>query len=226
MLIHPGERLLFIGDSITDCGRGPLGAEGSSVAGLGGGYVSLVHSALTSVYPDYKIQVINMGVSGNTIRDLKARWHSDVLRLRPTWLSIMIGINDVWQHFDPYLDAGQLVSAEEFAQSLDDLIRQTLPGLLGLVLMTPYYLETRAADPMRALMDQFGRLVRQAAQRHIALFVDTQLAFDHSLAWTASSALAPDGVHVNQVGHMILARAFLEAIGFDWSRAPKPVGVA
>jgi len=218
MVIRPGHRLLFIGDSITDCGRDRYASAGSPGDHLGDGYVSLVHSALTSIYPDYNIQVLNRGVSGDTIRDLKARWPSDVLRLQPTWLSIMIGINDVWEHFDPSFEGTTRIDPDEFAGTLDDLIRQTEAARHGLILMTPYYLETRADDPMRALMDRFGQVVRQAAENHNAVFVDAQSAFDHFLAWLAPSALASDRIHVNQPGHMILARAFLDRIGFDWNR--------
>ncbi len=219
MHLRPGDRLLFIGDSITDCGRLGLVPGSARDQALGDGYVSLVHSALTAAYPDYGIRVLNLGVSGNTIRDLKARWTTDVLDLRPTWLSIMIGINDVWRHFDPWQEGEVSISTEEYAQTLGQLIDQARPGLHGLILMTPYYLETTREEPVRARMDQFGALVRRMAAEHRAVFVDTQAAFDRVLVWLAPTQLAPDRVHVNQAGHMVIARALLEQIGFDWLRA-------
>lgn len=218
MLLQPSERFLFIGDSITDCGRGRLPAQWTSVQDLGDGYVTLFHSAVTAAYPDYSIQVLNMGVSGDTVWDLQARWKSDVLRLRPTWLSIMIGINDVWQHFGPLLEPGMLITPEEFGRTLDILIQQARTDLAGLVLMTPYYLDADCAEPMRALMDRFGQVVRQAAVHHEAVLVDTQAAFDGVLAWLTPGHLAADRIHVNQAGHMILACALLRALGFDWLR--------
>jgi lysophospholipase L1-like esterase len=218
MLLQPSERFLFIGDSITDCGRSHLPAQWTSVQDLGDGYVTLFHSALTAAYPDYGIRVLNMGVSGNTVRDLRARWKSDVLRLHPTWLSIMIGINDVWRHFDLSFEPEALITPEEFSQTLDDIIRQARADLAGLVLMTPYYLEANRDEPMRALMDRFGQIVRQVAAHREAVLVDTQAAFDGPLASLAPARLAADRVHVNQAGHMILARALLSALGFDWLR--------
>ena len=223
MHLRPGDRLLFIGDSITDCGRMGLAPESTSDQKLGDGYVNLVHSALTATYPDYGIRVLNMGVSGNTIRDLKARWKTDVLELRPTWLSIMIGINDVWRHFDPWLEGEVSISPEEYAQTLEPLMQQARPDLLGLILMTPYYLDTNREEPMRARMDQFGEVVRRTAAKHKAVFVDTQAAFDRVLAWITPTQLAPDRVHVNQAGHMVIARALLEEIGFDWLRLRRSV---
>ncbi|MEA3438964.1 MAG: GDSL family lipase, partial [Chloroflexota bacterium] len=74
MKIKPRSRLLFIGDSITDCGRVRPVGEGETPELLGNGYVSLVDAALKATYPDYGIHTINMGVSGDTVRDLKLRW--------------------------------------------------------------------------------------------------------------------------------------------------------
>ena len=218
MLLQPSERFLFIGDSITDCGRSRLPVHWTPVQDLGNGYVNLVHSALTAAYPDYSIQVLNMGEAGDTVRDLHVRWKSDVMRLCPTWLSIMIGINDVWQHFGPLPEPDMLMTPEEFGRTLDNVIQQARADLTGLVLMTPYYLDANCAAPMRALMDRFGQVVRQAALHHKAVLVDTQAAFDGVLAWLTPAHLAADRIHVNQAGHMILARALLNALEFDWLR--------
>jgi lysophospholipase L1-like esterase len=104
MLIQPNSKLVMIGDSITDCGRARPVGEGLFEA-LGKGYVSLVDASLQAKEARQRIRVVNMGTSGNTVRDLKARWQSDVFDLNPDWLSIMIGINDVWRQFDSPLQA-------------------------------------------------------------------------------------------------------------------------
>jgi lysophospholipase L1-like esterase len=77
-----------------------VGEAGIDGSGLGTGYVSLVDSLLRAAYPQGRIRMVNMGTSGNTVRDLAERWQTDVLDLEPDWLSIMIGINDVWRQFD------------------------------------------------------------------------------------------------------------------------------
>lgn len=88
-------KLIFIGDSITDCGRSKPYAEGRGA--LGSGYVSLINAHLEAFHSKLMIRVINAGISGNTVRDLKGRWDADVFEHKPDWVSIMIGINDVWR---------------------------------------------------------------------------------------------------------------------------------
>ena len=158
-----------------------------------------------------------MGVSGNTVRDLAARWSSDVVALNPGWLSsIMIGINDVWRQFDSPLQTEQHIALNDYARIYEELIRTTRPGLKGLILMTPYLIETNRADPMRMLMDRYWALVRKFAERYNAIFVDTQAAFDSVLTELHPMALARDRIHPNLTGHQILARAFLNAAGYGW----------
>ncbi len=215
MNIQPNSKLVMIGDSITDCGRAKPVGEGLFGA-IGTGYVSLVDGLLAARYPAHRIRVVNMGLSGNTARDLKARWQPDVLNLKPDWLSVCIGINDVWRHFDSPLQAEHHVPLEEYAQTLDELLRVVRPSLKGLVLMTPYFIEPNRADAMRKMMDQYGSAMRQLAEKHGAVMVDTQAAFDAVLAHQHPMTLAWDRVHPTHVGHMVLARAFLQAVGYAW----------
>jgi lysophospholipase L1-like esterase len=203
MNINPNTKLVMIGDSITDCGRF------DTRDGLGNGYVRFADKALR----EEKIQVVNAGISGNTVRDLKKRWRRDVLDFNPDWLSMMIGINDVWRQFDS-LDAPQdWVLIEEYEQTLDALVAEVLPSLQGLVLMTPYYLQLDRADPMRAKMDEYGQVVRKLAEKYQCLFVDTQAAYDTFLQSTDASEISNDRIHMNAEGHRVLADAFLKAVG-------------
>ena len=218
MQLEQNNQLLFIGDSITDCGRKrPIG-EGGFDQALGNGYVSLVNAAITAIYPDFAIKVINMGISGNTVLDLDSRWKRDVLALNPDWLSILIGINDVWWLFNQGWRPGNQPNINDYTQTLDDLIHQVRPNLHGLILMTPYYLEPDLNDPLRMMMDRYGEVVKELASKHNAILVDSQAYFDRVLNWMDPFDLAPDRVHINLTGHMILARAFLSSIEFSWER--------
>jgi lysophospholipase L1-like esterase len=212
MLIEPGSKLLFIGDSITDCNRARPVAEGNET---GNGYVSLVNALLGSLHPAHGIRVFNMGINGNTVRDLKARWRKDVLDQHPDWLVIFIGINDVWRQFDTPLRTEQHVLIDEYRRELDALVRQTLPHVQGMVLMTPYFLEPGKNDAMREAMDAYGSVVRELAATHGIILVDTQAAMDALLQHMHPMSLAWDRIHTSQTGHMALALAFMRAVGAD-----------
>ncbi len=212
MKLKDSTRLIFIGDSITDCGRGrPIG-DGN----LGSGYVSMVEALLTAAYPQLKIRTFNQGTSGHTVRDLAARWDTDVIALKPDWLVIMIGINDVWRQFDNAIRPEYGVPLPEYESTLDELISKTLPLTKNIVLMTPFFIEPSTQDAMRSRMDEYGAAVKKLAHKHGLSCVDTQAAFNHVLQFRYSGALAWDRVHPNAAGHMLLARAFLKSIGFAW----------
>ena len=213
--IAPNSKLIMIGDSITDCGRAQPVGEGMNDA-LGRGYVAQIDALLGAAYPSHRIRVVNMGTSGNTVRDLAARWQRDVLAPCPDWLSVMIGINDVWRQFDSPLRPEQAVGPEKYEATLEELLTRTLPLVKNVVLMTPFYIEPSTSDAMRAQMDRYGKIVGKLADKHHTLFVDTQTAFDDVLTAYYPATLAWDRVHPGQTGHMVLARAFLQAVGFAW----------
>lgn len=215
MKIEKNSRLLFIGDSVTDCGRGyPIG-EGNAI---GDGYVKNIHGLLSAFYPDYRICVENTGISGNTVRDLKNRWKSDVLDLHPDWLSIMIGINDVGRQFDSFYRTEKYVYLDEYRQTLNELVAKTKGCVKGLVLMTPFFIESRQNDPMRMMLESYRDAVKNIARSNDILLVDTQQAFDDVMKHVPTASISWDRVHPGIQGHMVLAKAFLNAIGFNWNR--------
>jgi len=218
MKLQKNDTLLMIGDSITDFGRARPVGEGLH-AGVGTGYPMFVRAFLETSYPELNIHVINMGTSGDNVRDLRARWQTDVFDQAPDWVSVMIGVNDVWRQFDQPGIAKSHVYLPEYAETLDALVKETLPRVKGMVLMTPYYMEPNAEDTMRARMDEYGAAVRDIAGKYGTLFVDTQARFNALLRHMHSTNIAWDRVHPNPTGHMLLARALLDALDFDFTKS-------
>ena len=215
MILEKNTKLVMIGDSITDCGRKIPVGEGSNGA-EGFGYVCFVSSLLKNFYNDNDNRVINMGVSGDRVRELKARWDRDVLELKPDYLSIMVGINDIWRQFEHPLRVEEHVYIDEYRSTLEELIKKTLPSLKKLILITPFFIESNKSDVMRIEVEKYGQVIEELANKYNAIFVDTQKAFDELLENNYSAAFALDRVHPNATGHMAIARVFLEAIGFVW----------
>jgi len=208
MLFEQNQTILFIGDSITDCGRRDLAAP------HGDGYVNIASSLLLARYPNLHLRFINRGVSGNTTRDLAARWQRDVLAEQPDWLSIMIGINDVWRAFGP--NVHEAVPLFEYEATLRELLQRVQHETTArLILMEPYMIEADQSVSMRRQMDQYAAVVRELAIHYDAVLVRTQAAFDVVLEHTVPAGWAPDYIHPNHPGHAVIALAWLRAIGFD-----------
>jgi len=215
MRMSKGDTLVMIGDSITDAGRARPGINPAG-GPFGNGYVNMVASHLRAAYPAHLIRVVNQGIGGHTVRDLKDRWQTDVLDLKPDWLSVMIGINDVWRQFDSPTNPQCHVYLDEYRSTLDELVAQTASQVRNIVLMTPYFIEPNKKDPMRVQMDRYSQTVKAIAKKYRTLFVDTQAVFDRVLKIRHPYYISGDRIHPNQTGHLLLAKSFLDAVEFTW----------
>ena len=214
MLFEKNDTVLFIGDSISDYERARPVGEGLFNA-WGRSYVADAGSLLNCMYPELALRVVNMGVSGNQVRDLDARWETDVMERKPDWVSVLIGINDVWRQFDsPYMPETHVLP-DEFESTYEKLIQRTLPHVKGMILMTPYFMEPNRADPMRARMDEYGAIVKKLADKYRCAFVDLQSGWDALFRHMHPCNIAWDRIHPNQVGCMYIAKQFLKAVGAD-----------
>ena len=214
MLLTKNDTLLFIGDSISDYERARPVGEGLFNA-WGRSYVADAASLLCCMYPELNLRIINMGISGNQIRDLDGRWDCDVLAHRPDFVSVLIGINDVWRQFDSPQMPEKHVPVEEYEQTYRRLIEKTLPQVKGMILMTPYFMEPNQMDPMRAMMNKYGEVVRRLAAEYHLTFVDLQAGWDRLFEHMHPCNIAWDRIHPNQIGCMYIAKQFLQAIGAD-----------
>jgi lysophospholipase L1-like esterase len=216
MVFKPERKLVMIGDSVTDYARKRPVGEGLGEA-IGHSYVALVDALLKSTYPASRIRIVNMGNSGDTVRDLKKRWRNDVLDLKPDWVSVLIGINDVWRQFDSPLRAEEHVYIEEFEKTYEQIIRPTKKQTEGIILMTPFYMEPNREEPMRKTVDKYGEIVKKLAKKHNCILVDVQAAFDEYLRYYSAQSVAWDRIHPDVVGHTIITKSFLNAIEFEWA---------
>ena len=214
MIFEKNDTLLFIGDSISDYDRKRPVGEGL-FNGWGTSYVANVGALLGCMYPEMDIRVKNVGISGNQVRDLDARWQTDVLDQKPDWVSVLIGINDVWRQFDSPLLTEQHVPIEEYEATYEKLILETLPTAKGMILMTPFFMEPNKQDSMRAMMDKYGAVVKKLAEKYNLVFVDLQAAWDKLFEYMHPCNIAWDRIHPNQTGHMYIAKQFLAAVGAE-----------
>jgi lysophospholipase L1-like esterase len=206
LLFQPNQKLLFIGDSITDAGRT------AGYAPYGHGYVYLSYLWLAAAYPELDLTIVNKGISGHTSRDLVARWERDVISEQPDWLSVKIGANDVWRALQSRWD--EAVSLAEFERNYREMLDRTRSGTQAdLILAEPFLVEGNPDDSFRRAMDEYRHVVRQLAQEYDTLLVKTQDAFDRGLDHRPAHHWAEDRVHPTEVGHALIAHEFLRVCG-------------
>lgn len=217
MLFENMDHIVFTGDSVTDMERARPVGEGL-FDNVGRGYVRVIENMLNTWYPEVLVRISNTGTDGNTSRDLRARFQTDVVNLKPDWVSICIGINDVWRQFDSPAIADDHVTPEEYEANLEAMILAIKDDVKGIFLLTPYYMEPNQTDPMRARMDSYGAVCKKLAEKYSCWLVDLQETFDRYFQYRHSSYIAWDRVHPNQVGATIIAKAFLEKCEFEFGR--------
>ena len=215
MLLEKGSRLIMVGDSITDCGR-DYNAQPAGWGSFGEGYVNLVNAFLTGLCPQYEIMVINKGVNGNTIVDLKERWEKDVLALQPDWVSVMIGVNDVWRHFDTVLQQIKGTTIEEYERTYRQLVDSMRDRVKGIIIMSPFMIEPNKKDEMRQMVEEYAAVARKIAREYGLIYADIQAAVDNYLEHLSPYIISADRVNPNLSGHMIIAREFMKSIEFEW----------
>lgn len=217
MIFQDMDRIVFAGDSVTDMGSANPVGEGL-FENVGRGYVRMVENLLVACYPDVRLRITNSGISGNTSRDLLARFDRDVVELHPNWVSICIGINDVWRQFDvPGIPDGQ-VMPDEYEANVETMIEKVKGSVKGIFLLTPYYMEPNRADAMRARMDEYVAICHKLAAKHGCRLVDFQAMYEKFFQTRHSSCIAWDRVHPNMMGSTLMAKEFLKQCEFDFNR--------
>ncbi len=217
MIFSDLDRIVFAGDSVTDMGSVQPVGEGL-FENVGRSYVRVIENMLAAWYPRVRVRVTNSGISGNTSRDLLARFDRDVVALKPDWVSICIGINDVWRQFDSPAIPEHAVLPDEYEANVEKMILSVKGKVKGIFILTPYYMEPNRSDMMRARMDEYVAICKKLAEKHGCVLVDFQKLYEDYCNIRHSSYIAWDRVHPNQVGATLMAKEFLSKCDFDYNR--------
>ena len=206
MQIEEDAVVLFQGDSITDCGRSRNNPDD-----LGSGYAMMAASWIGAMYPALRIRFLNRGVSGNRAKDLQTRWQRDCLDLRPTWVSIMIGINDTWRAFD----RNDPTSPEVYREAYEAILVETREDIgARVVLLEPFVLPHPVdRKTWRADLNPRIDIVRELANKYDAILVPLDRIFTEACTRREPAFWAEDGVHPSLPGHALIAQSWLQAVG-------------
>lgn len=207
--LQANDTIVFIGDSITAAER-----HRQAYRPLGYGYVHFAGNFLRAGYPQLNLNIVNSGVSGDTLVDLKNRWERDCLAHRPNVLSVLIGINDVWRlTMQPDL-AETAARPDEYELTYDQLLARAKEQCnCRLVLMEPFmFCRDRDNRVFRALMP-YVEVVRRLAAKHGAVMVFLQGEIDRQIAEVPPEKWSQDSVHPYLWAHAWIAQRWLEATG-------------
>ena len=205
--IQEGEMMLFIGDSITDCGRRDRAFP------LGDGYVSMFTELATAKHPERNIEWTNMGIGGNRTTHLKERWQSDVIDQRPDRLSIKIGINDLSSFRRGDRDG---VPPQRYRENYDRILTVTRRALgdIPILLITPFYISTNMDDEVEVavlrMIPEYIEIVEMMSAKYNTLMLNLHDIFQEHLKFRPAHTFCPEPVHPNHAGHMVIANALME----------------
>ena len=200
--------ILFQGDSITDVGRS---REDSNHVGRG--YPHLLKAELYCKNPtEYKIY--NRGISGNRIVDVYARIKSDIINLAPDFMSILIGVNDVWHEFS-YKNGVDTAKFEKIYSMLIEEVKEALPNI-KILIMEPFVLPASATTgtledgsekytAFRADTESKAAAAKRVAEKYGLEFLPLQKLFDDAAKKTTPAYWLGDGVHPTEAGHALIA---------------------
>ncbi len=217
MIFENYDRIVFAGDSVTDMGSAQPVGEGL-FDNVGRSYVRVIENMLAVYYPEIKVRVTNSGISGNTSRDLLERFQRDVVDLQPDWVSICIGINDVWRQFDSPAMIKDFVMPDEYESNVEKMILDIKDKVKGVFILSPYIMEPNRNDMMRARMDEYVAVSKKLAEKYNCVFVNFQEMYEKYCKIRHSSYIAWDRIHPNQVGATLMAKEFLKHCDFDYSK--------
>jgi lysophospholipase L1-like esterase len=204
--------ILFQGDSITDAHRKRDDANPNSPAALGTSYPFLATAEMLYRYPDKSLKCYNKGVSGNKVFQLTDRWQADCLDLKPTVLSILVGVNDFWHTLvNGY--TGTIKTYRDDYKALLDRTKQALPDV-KLIIGEPYaVIGVKAVDDKwYPAFNDYRRAAREIAESFGAVFIPYQEIYDKAQKSAPGSYWTADGVHPSLAGARLMAEAWLQTV--------------
>lgn len=210
-MLKDGDVVLFQGDSITDYMR-----KREDPSDLGNGYPLFVSALWKIEHPGINVKFLNRGMSGDRVRDLKRRWKVDCTDLKPTVVSILIGINDTWRKFD----SNDPTTVEDFERDYRFILDEVKKIGSEIVICEPYFIESVKSERIpnkemwRADLDPKIHVVRKLALEYKAVFVPLDGIMTQFCSIGDPSFWSYDGVHPTVNGSLLIAKKWIEAVEF------------
>ena len=195
--VKNGEKIAFLGDSITAAGRRP------------GGYCQLVLAALKD--QGIEAKPVFAGISGHKSNQMLARLERDVLKHKPDWMTLSCGVNDVWH-------GKSGVDLASYKKNIAEIVDKAQAAGVKVILLTSTMIREDQGNDLNQKLLPYNEFIKVLAKEKKCLLAD--LNADMQAALKAFPADAPkgkqltsDGVHMNKAGNIMMARGVAEAFG-------------
>ncbi len=195
-------KILFQGDSITDCGR-----DRSDSHDLGQGYAKYAAAFIKARHPETDFEFFDLGISGHKVSDLRDRWQADCIDLQPDLVSILIGVNDTWHH------AGERdwIPNEVFEADYRSLLTNIKEKTNAKIILLEQFLLPSEKDWFREDLGPKIEITRKLAREFADMFIPTDGLFAAACVGTDPALWAADGVHPTEAGAIFIAQHYADA---------------
>jgi lysophospholipase L1-like esterase/pimeloyl-ACP methyl ester carboxylesterase len=198
-IIKNGQKIAFLGDSVTAQGVGPSGYAQQVIRGLAANGI--------------KATMIGAGVGGNDSAQMLAREDADVISYKPDWMTISCGINDIWHH----------ITLDQYKENLTKIVEKAQAANIKVIILTPTMIDENLASDMNQQMIPYVAFLHQLAKDKICPIADLNADMRAAVLAAGGGAqnkrggkvLTLDGCHPNALGHQVMALGVLRTMGLD-----------
>jgi lysophospholipase L1-like esterase len=202
--VKDGQKIAFMGDSITAGGAKPKG------------YVSLTINGLEA--NGVKATAIPAGISGHKSNQMLARLEKDVLSKKPDWMTLSCGVNDVWH-------GARGVSLEDYKVNITKIVDQCQAAGVKVMILTSTMIKETQTNELNQKLVPYNEFLRTLAAEKKCLLADLNADMQAVIAKAGpdkkGNILTGDGVHMNAAGNEMMALGVLKAFGLSEEQLQK-----
>ncbi len=197
VLVQNGQKVAFLGDSITAQGWGKPA-----------GYVNLVVKGLAA--NGVTVTPIPAGVGGDTSKQMLVRLQRDVISRKPDWMTLSCGVNDVWH-------GANGVDLDTYKTNITSIVDQCQAANIKVIILTATPITENMKADNNVKLAAYNAFLKDLATQKSCPFADlnSDFAAVYAKKTTAANAYTVDGVHMNPAGDFIMASGILRAMGLS-----------